>query len=80
VVGAPLRAATANKPGGDEAMSESLLAACALVLVIEGLLPFIAPQLWRDAFRRLGTLSDGQLRFMGLASIGFGIVLLLAVT
>jgi len=36
--------------------------------------------LWRDAFRRLGTLSDGQLRFMGLASIGFGIVLLLAVT
>jgi uncharacterized protein YjeT (DUF2065 family) len=55
---------------------ETFLAACALVLVLEGLLPFIAPRAWRDAFRRLTELSDGQLRFVGLISIVIGTVLL----
>ena len=54
-------------------MSDTLLAALALVLVLEGLLPLIAPQLWRDAFRRLLELNDGQLRFIGLASILIGV-------
>jgi uncharacterized protein len=53
------------------------LAACALVLVLEGLMPLLAPRLWRDAFRRLIDLSDGQLRFVGLISIGIGAVLLM---
>ena len=55
----------------------SLLAAVGLVLVLEGLLPFLTPRLWRDTFRKLLELSDGQLRFMGLISmlIGLGIVL-----
>jgi len=57
-------------------MRESLLVACALVLVIEGMLPFMAPKVWREGFRRLTALSDGQLRFVGLASMGFGLVLL----
>lgn len=57
-------------------MPETFLAACALVLVLEGLLPFIAPRAWRDAFRRLTELSDGQLRFVGLISIVIGTVLL----
>ena len=57
-------------------MPETFLAACALVLVLEGLLPLIAPRAWRDAFRRLTDLSDGQLRFIGLISIVIGIVLL----
>jgi uncharacterized protein YjeT (DUF2065 family) len=61
-------------------MRESLLAACALVLVLEGALPFLAPRVWRDAFRRMGELSDGQLRFVGLASITAGVVMLIAVT
>jgi len=56
---------------------ESFLAACALVLVLEGLLPLLAPRAWRDAFRRLTELSDGQLRFVGLISIAIGIIVLL---
>jgi uncharacterized protein len=56
---------------------ESFLAACALVLVLEGLLPFLAPRTWREAFRRLTELSDGQLRFVGLISIVIGIFVLL---
>jgi uncharacterized protein YjeT (DUF2065 family) len=54
-------------------VSDTLLAALALVLILEGLLPLIAPQLWRDAFRRLLELNDGQLRFIGLASILIGV-------
>jgi len=55
---------------------QSFLAACALVLVLEGLLPLLAPRAWRDAFRRLTELSDGQLRFVGLLSVAIGAVLL----
>jgi uncharacterized protein YjeT (DUF2065 family) len=55
---------------------ETFLAACALVLVLEGLLPLVAPRAWRDAFRRITDLSDGQLRFIGLISIVCGIVFL----
>jgi hypothetical protein len=52
---------------------DSLLAAFALVLVIEGLLPLIAPKLWRQSFKKLVDLTDGQLRFIGLASILLGL-------
>jgi uncharacterized protein len=55
---------------------ETFLAACALVLVLEGLLPLLAPRAWRDAFSRLMQLSDGQLRFVGLISILIGVVIL----
>ena len=54
-------------------MGDSLLAAFALVLVVEGLLPFVAPALWRESFRRLVLLTDGQLRFVGLVSIVIGL-------
>jgi uncharacterized protein len=57
-------------------MVDSLLAAVALMLVIEGLLPFLLPAAWRDTFRRLIELSDGQLRFVGLASMLAGLALL----
>ncbi|HEV8257805.1 MAG TPA: DUF2065 family protein [Steroidobacteraceae bacterium] len=57
-------------------MPETFLAACALVLVLEGLLPLVAPRAWRDAFRRITDLSDGQLRFIGLISIVIGTILL----
>lgn len=59
-------------------MPDSFLAACALVLVLEGLLPLVAPRIWRDAFSRLTQMSDGQLRFVGLLSIGIGIITLIA--
>jgi hypothetical protein len=52
---------------------DSLWAAFALVLVVEGLLPLFAPRLWRDSFARLVAMSDGQLRFIGLASIAAGL-------
>ena len=55
-------------------MVETLLVAFALVLVIEGLLPFLAPRLWRQSFRKLIELTDGQLRFVGLISIVLGLV------
>lgn len=54
-------------------MGESLLAAFALVFVVEGLLPLVAPALWRESFRRLVLLTDGQLRFVGLLSIVIGL-------
>ena len=57
-------------------MPESFVAACALVLVLEGLMPLLAPRVWRDAFRRVTELSDGQLRFFGLASMLIGGVIL----
>ena len=53
--------------------------ALALMLVFEGLLPFLSPPSWRTLMRRIGTLSDGQIRFFGLASILVGLALLLLV-
>ncbi len=57
-------------------MTEVLFAGFALMLVIEGVLPFLAPKLWRETFRSLIELKDGQLRFAGLASMVAGLVLL----
>lgn len=57
-------------------MSKTLLTALALVLVIEGILPFLLPAMWREAFRRLTEMSDGQVRFIGLSSMVAGILLL----
>jgi len=54
-------------------VSDSLLAAFALVLVVEGLMPLFAPRLWRESFRRLVELTDGQLRFVGVVSIALGL-------
>ena len=54
------------------------MAACALVLVLEGLMPLLAPRVWRDTFRRVTELSDGQLRFIGLASMLIGSAILAA--
>jgi len=56
--------------------SETLLAALALVLVIEGLLPFLSPAAWRRMFEQVLRLQDGQIRFFGLISIAAGLVML----
>ena len=56
------------------------LAALALMLIIEGVLPFLAPGLWRETFRRITEMSDGQVRFIGLASMISGLLLLLFVS
>jgi len=57
-------------------VSDTLLTAIALMLVIEGVLPFLLPTLWRETFRRLTEMSDGQVRFIGLTSMLAGLLLL----
>lgn len=56
-----------------------LLAAFALYLVLEGVLPFVSPANWRKSLMMLSSFRDGQLRFFGLASILVGLALLLFV-
>ena len=58
-------------------MTDTLLLAFALMLVLEGLMPFMAPATWRETFRRLIQLTDGQLRFIGLTSMVIGIFLIM---
>ena len=48
----------------------------AMMLVIEGIMPFLFPETWRETFRRLLTMSDGQLRFIGLTAMIAGLLLL----
>jgi uncharacterized protein YjeT (DUF2065 family) len=56
-------------------MGATLLAAFGLMLVIEGLGPFVAPAAWREMFRRVLAFSDGQLRFAGLVAMLAGAAL-----
>ena len=48
----------------------------AMMLIIEGMMPFLFPELWRETFRKLVTLSDGQLRFVGITAMLAGLLLL----
>ncbi len=56
--------------------SDLLWAAMALMLVFEGLFPFLSPKGWRATFGRLLAMHDGQIRFFGLVSILLGLGLL----
>ena len=56
--------------------STTLLMALGLMLIIEGLMPLLLPQAWRDTFKRMILLNDGQLRFIGLMSLLGGLALL----
>ena len=58
---------------------DSLWPAFALLLIVEGILPFAAPRVWRETFRKLTEMSDGQLRFVGLASIVLGVASLMLI-
>lgn len=60
-------------------MGASLAVAFGLMLILEGLLPFLAPASWRDVFLRLASMADGQIRFAGLASMLAGVLILLLV-
>jgi len=57
-------------------MGTTFIMAFALMLIIEGLLPFLLPALWREAFRRITKFSDGQIRFFGLSSMLVGLLIL----
>ena len=51
----------------------------ALMLVIEGIVPFLFPAMWRETFSKLVLLSDGQLRFVGISAMLAGLLLLFLV-
>jgi len=57
-------------------MADWLLGAFALMLVMEGLLPLLSPQAWRQVFERAVRMTDGQIRFVGLGSMLLGLLLL----
>lgn len=57
-------------------MGDWLLGAVALMLVLEGLLPFLSPGSWRSVFEQATKMSDGQIRFIGLTSMVIGLLLL----
>jgi uncharacterized protein len=57
-------------------VGDLLLGALALMLVFEGLLPFLSPGSWRSVFERATRMTDGQIRFLGLTSMLCGLLLL----
>ncbi|MDC1100601.1 DUF2065 family protein [Methylophilaceae bacterium] len=57
-------------------MSESIVLAIGLVLVIEGLFPLFFTQIWKDAFTRITNQKNGQIKFYGLLSVIIGIMII----
>jgi len=57
-------------------MPDALVTALGLVLIIEGVLPFIAPAVWRASLQRMARLRDGQVRFVALGAILIGLLLI----
>jgi hypothetical protein len=55
-------------------LNNSLITAIGLMLVLEGVMPLLMPQAWRETFKRLTELKDGQLRFVGVMSIVGGLL------
>ncbi|PLZ02726.1 DUF2065 domain-containing protein [Burkholderia sp. WAC0059] len=61
-------------------IAASLLLAVALMLIIEGMFPFVLPTVWRDTFRKIAERPPHQIRIGGLILMGLGLVLLLLAT
>lgn len=57
-------------------MPEYWLVALALMLVFEGILPFVFPRMWRETLGKLAQLHDGQIRFIGLSLMLSGLLLI----
>ena len=56
-----------------------ILTAVALLLVIEGMLPFIRPSRYKQLVAQIVRLSDSQLRVFGLTAMIAGLLLLFIV-
>ena len=54
-----------------------IASAVALVLILEGLLPFLNPGAWRRVFERALEMTDAQIRLVGLGSLIAGVLILL---
>ncbi len=61
-------------------MGEALLLAIGLLFVLEGLMPLIAPRVWRETVHKLAELHDGQIRFFGLIAVASGLSLVWLLT
>ena len=57
-------------------MSNYWLAALGLMLVLEGIMPFLFPKAWRDTLRKVAQFQDGQARFIGLTLMLSGLMLI----
>lgn len=57
-------------------MSDAFWTAAAFVLILEGVLPLLAPTAWRRVFTQMLQLRDGQIRFVGLISLLVGVLVL----
>jgi uncharacterized protein len=57
-------------------MNDTIWLAIALMLVFEGMLPFVSPRMWRETFERMLQLRDGQIRFLGLTVMLVGVLIL----
>ena len=57
-------------------MKDTIWLAIALMLVFEGMLPFISPRTWRETFERMLQMRDGQIRFLGLTAMLVGVLIL----
>jgi hypothetical protein len=47
-----------------------------LLLLFEGIIPFLFPKQWREAFTRITQFSDGQIRFFGLTALLCGLIVI----
>nr|VFK29087.1 MAG: hypothetical protein BECKMB1821G_GA0114241_10459 [Candidatus Kentron sp. MB]VFK30928.1 MAG: hypothetical protein BECKMB1821I_GA0114274_101918 [Candidatus Kentron sp. MB]VFK75733.1 MAG: hypothetical protein BECKMB1821H_GA0114242_103016 [Candidatus Kentron sp. MB] len=57
-------------------MWHDFLVAISLVLVIEGIMPFLNPERTRKTFEMMLQMSNGALRFIGLTSMVLGVIFL----
>ncbi len=57
-------------------MWEQILPALALVLIIEGIMPFLSPGSWRQTMAQAAQLPDRALRIIGLVSMIIGVIVL----
>lgn len=57
-------------------MGDYWLAALGLMLVLEGIMPFLFPASWRETMRKVSQFQDGQARFIGLTLMLSGLLLI----
>ena len=53
---------------------QTFLLALGFAFMLEGALPLLVPAAWRRALSQLLQMQDGQIRFFGLLSVGFGLL------
>jgi hypothetical protein len=57
-------------------MKSWLLSSIGLMLILEGIMPLLFPEGWRNTFKKMISMRGGQIRFMGLISSSLGLIFL----